>query len=146
MPGVEAAALAPWRPLDLSFSPQNVLVSGLHGPADRGTPVDTAGVSADYFDTLGVPLLQGRTFATADTPQSPRVAIVSEAMALRFRPDGTAVGQRFCSEPVGLARHPTGWFRQRRQPRTAPRAEPTPCYHPDTVSERSGRRMAGSSG
>ena len=95
MPGVEAAALASRAPLDLSFSPQNVLVPGLHGPADRGTPVDTAGVSADYFDTLGVPLLQGRTFATADTPQSPRVAIVSEAMALRFWPDGTAVGQRF---------------------------------------------------
>ena len=95
LPGVEAAALASRAPLDLSFSPQNVLVPGLHGPADRGTPVDTAGVSADYFDTLGVPLLQGRTFTTADTPDSPRVAIVSHAMALRFWPAGTAVGRRF---------------------------------------------------
>ncbi len=93
--GVEAAALASRAPLDLSFSPQNVLVPGLHGPADRGTPVDTAGVSADYFDTLGVPLLQGRTFTMADTPESPRVAIVSHAMALRFWPEGTAVGRRF---------------------------------------------------
>ena len=76
LPGVEAAALASRAPLDLSFSPQNVLVPGLHGPADRGTPVDTASVSADYFDALGVPLLQGRTFTTADTPDSPRVAIV----------------------------------------------------------------------
>ena len=95
LPGVEAAALASRAPLDLSFSPQNVLVPGLHDPADRGTPVDTAGVSADYFDTLGVPLLQGRTFTTADTPDSPRVAIVSNAMALRFWPEGTAVGRRF---------------------------------------------------
>ena len=95
LPGVEAAALASRAPLDLSFSPQNVLVPGLHGPADRGTPVDTAGVSAYYFDTLGVPLLQGRTFTTADTPDSPRVAIVSHAMALRFWPEGTAVGRRF---------------------------------------------------
>ena len=95
MPGVEAAALASRAPLDLSFSPQNVLVPGLHGPADRGTSVDTAGVSADYFDTLGVPLLQGRTFSTADTPDSPRVAIVSHAMAQRFWPEGTAVGRRF---------------------------------------------------
>ena len=95
LPGVEAAALASRAPLDLSFSPQNVLVPGLHGPADRGTPVDTAGVSAHYFDTLGVPLLQGRTFTTADTPDSPRVAIVSHALALRFWPEGTAVGRRF---------------------------------------------------
>ena len=95
MPGVVAASLASRTPLDLSFSPQNVLVPGVHGPADRGTPVDTAGVSADYFDTLGVPLLQGRSFTTADTPQSPRVAVVSQAMALRFWPAGTAVGQQF---------------------------------------------------
>ena len=95
LPGVEAAALTSRAPLDLSFSPQNVLVPDLHGPADRGTPVDTAGVSADYFDTLGVPLLQGRTFTTADTPESPSVAIVSHAMALRFWPEGTAVGRRF---------------------------------------------------
>ncbi len=95
LPGVEAAALASRAPLDLSFSPQNVLVAGVHGPTDRGTPVDTAGVSAEYFDTLDVPLLQGRTFTTADTAESPRVAIVSQAMALRFWPDGTAVGRRF---------------------------------------------------
>ena len=95
MPGVEAAALASRAPLDLSFSPQNILVPGLHGPADRGTSVGTAGVSADYFDTLGVPLLQGRTFTTADTPESPRVAIVSHAVAQRFWPEATAVGRRF---------------------------------------------------
>ena len=64
-------------------------------PADRGAPVDMVGVSTDYFDTLGVSLLQGRTFTTADTPESPRVAIVSEAMALRFWPAGPAVGRRF---------------------------------------------------
>ena len=95
MPDVEAASLASRAPLDLSFSPQNVLVPGVHGPADRGAPVDTAGVSADYFDTLGVPLLQGRSFTTADTPESPRVAVVSQAMALRFWPAGTAIGRRF---------------------------------------------------
>ena len=76
-------------------NPQNVLVRGVHGPDDRGTSVDTVDVSADYFDTLGVPLLRGRSFTTADTRESPHVAVVSEAMALRFWPAGTAVGQRF---------------------------------------------------
>ena len=95
MPGVQAAAQTSDVPLDASVQPENVLVSGLHGPADRGARVDTVFVSAGYFDTLGVALLQGRTFSTADTRESPRVAVVSQALALRFWPEGTAVGRRF---------------------------------------------------
>ncbi len=92
---VAAASLASRVPLDVVSSPQNVLVPDVHGPADRGASVNSVNVSADYFDTLGVSLLQGRTFTAADTPESPRVAIVSEAMAGRFWPAGTAVGRRF---------------------------------------------------
>ena len=95
MAGVEAASLASRVPLDVLSSPERVLVPGVHTPADRGTSVGTADVSADYFDTLGVPLLQGRSFTIADTLESPRVAIVSEAMAERFWPGGAAVGRRF---------------------------------------------------
>ena len=95
MPGVEAAALASRAPLDLSSTRRVVLVPGVHGSADPGDSMDTAAVSADYFDTVSVPLLEGRTFTTADTPESPRVAVVSETMARRFWKDGTAVGQRF---------------------------------------------------
>ena len=95
MPGVEAASLASRVPLDVAETPQDILVPGVHGPADRGASVGTADVSADYFDTLGVALLQGRSFTAADVPESPRVAIVSAAMAGRFWPEGTAVGRRF---------------------------------------------------
>ena len=96
MPGVAAAALASRAPLDaISYGTAPVLVPGVHGPADRGVSIPAVAVSTHYFDTLGVPLLQGRAFTTADTPESPRVAIVSEAMADRFWPAGTAVGRRF---------------------------------------------------
>ncbi|MCY3842350.1 MAG: ABC transporter permease [Acidobacteria bacterium] len=95
MPGVEAAALTSRAPLDTSFSPRTVLVPGHHDPADRGATIVTVFVSPDYFRTLGVPLLRGRTFNTADTPASPRVAVVSEAMAVRYWPEGTALGHRF---------------------------------------------------
>ena len=95
MPGVEAAALASRAPLDLSSTRRVVLVPDVHGSAEPGDSMDTAAVSADYFDTLGVPLLEGRTFTTADTPESPRVAVVSETMARRYWPDETAVGRRF---------------------------------------------------
>ena len=95
MPGVEAAALTSRTPLDTSFSPRTVLVPGHHGPGDRGATIVKVEVSPDYFRTLGVPLLRGRTFNTADTPASPLVAVVSEAMALRYWPEGTALGRRF---------------------------------------------------
>ena len=44
--------------------------AGVHGPADRGASIPAVAVSTNYFDTLGVPLLQGRAFTTADTPES----------------------------------------------------------------------------
>jgi predicted permease len=50
-------------------------------------------VSAGFFHTLGTPLLQGRDFDNGDRPDSPRVAIVNEALALRLWPPGQAVGQ-----------------------------------------------------
>ena len=94
MPGVVSAAMTTRPPLDISFSPARVLIPGHHGPADRGAAIGTVEVTRDYFRTLEVPLLRGRTFTTADTPDSPRVAVVSEAMALRYWPEGTALGQR----------------------------------------------------
>jgi macrolide transport system ATP-binding/permease protein len=48
-------------------------------------------VSDNFFQTLRVPMLQGREFTQQDRPQSPRVAIVNEALARRFWSVGSAV-------------------------------------------------------
>ena len=95
MPGVTAAALTTRAPLDvISYSTAPLLVSGLHGPADRGVLMPRVAVSPDYFETLGVSLLQGRAFTAADTSETPLVAVVSEALADRYWSVETAVGQR----------------------------------------------------
>jgi predicted permease len=57
--------------------------------------VDHISVSANYFSTLGIPLLAGREFTESDGTTSPKVAVVSEAMAKRFFPGRNAVGQHF---------------------------------------------------
>jgi predicted permease len=49
--------------------------------------------SAGYFETLGIPLKDGRTFASADTDRSARVVVVNETLARRFF-GGAAVGKR----------------------------------------------------
>jgi putative ABC transport system permease protein len=56
-------------------------------------------VSADFFRTLGTPLLRGRFFSIGDGPEAPRVAIVNEAMARRAWPGRDPVGTRFKLDP-----------------------------------------------
>ena len=50
--------------------------------------------SPGYFETLGIPLKQGRTFAGYDAGEAPRVAVVDEIFAKTFFPAGDAIGQR----------------------------------------------------
>ena len=52
-------------------------------------------VSADFFRTLGTPLLRGRFFSSGDGPDAVRAAIINEAMARRSWPHGDPVGRRF---------------------------------------------------
>jgi predicted permease len=51
-------------------------------------------VSADYFDVLGIPLRQGRTFAPTDTASAAPVAIVNEEMARLHWTGENPIGQR----------------------------------------------------
>jgi putative ABC transport system permease protein len=51
--------------------------------------------SPDFFEAMGTPLLQGRFFSLADRPETPRVAIVNEALARRSWPNQDPVGRRF---------------------------------------------------
>jgi predicted permease len=52
-------------------------------------------VGPDYFRTLQIPLLSGRDIAEGDVRGQPRVAVITEAMARRFWPNGNALGGRF---------------------------------------------------
>jgi predicted permease len=52
-------------------------------------------VAPNYFETVGISLLQGREFATIDSPTSPKVAIVNQTFARQFLPDSDAIERRF---------------------------------------------------
>ena len=55
-------------------------------------------VSARYFATLGMRLVEGRDFSAADRVTAPMVAIVNETFAKTAWPGRPAVGQRFTQE------------------------------------------------
>jgi predicted permease len=52
-------------------------------------------VSAHYFETIGTPVVRGRSFKESDTASSQHVAVVSEAFVKKFLPDVEPLGQHF---------------------------------------------------
>ncbi|HVT59140.1 MAG TPA: ABC transporter permease [Thermoanaerobaculia bacterium] len=63
-------------------------------PPAGGLEADFQMVSAGYFPTLGIPVLQGRAFATGDRDGGEPVVIVNQALARRYYPNGSALGHR----------------------------------------------------
>jgi len=50
--------------------------------------------SPDYFRVMGIPLLRGREFSSADHERAPAVTVINETMASRYWPNDDPLGQR----------------------------------------------------
>jgi predicted permease len=94
IPGVEGVALASRVPFSLNFNQDTLFIPGRHAPGDRGDTIMSARVSEGYFKALGIAILEGRGFDRTDTPESPGVVVVSQAMATRYWPGESAIGRR----------------------------------------------------
>jgi predicted permease len=95
LPQVEAAALTQKLPLTADISITGIFIPGVHEGPDEGDMADEAVVGPGYFETLAVPLIQGRDFTESDTPDTPLVAIVNETVARAYWPGENVVGKRF---------------------------------------------------
>lgn len=58
-------------------------------------------VADDYFRTLGIPVLAGRSFGPGDRRDGAPVAVVSETMASRYWPGEEVIGKRFGYDGIG---------------------------------------------
>ena len=95
LPGVQAVARASRAPLSVNFTRVRIEAADGRTSEPPVVTVEAATVGAGYFDALNMPLLQGRLFDDViDTSASLPVAIVNEAFANRFWPDGPAVGRK----------------------------------------------------
>ena len=93
VPGVESAAVN--RCVPFSGCSNSILFLP-DRPVDRANApgVGRHYISADYFRTLGIPILAGRALTAADRAGSPPVAIVNESGARRFWPGENPIGKR----------------------------------------------------
>lgn len=101
-PGVSSVAVASILPLQGGNTslPLTPVAGSALAPGDR-ILADWRQVSADYFQTLEIPLLRGRTFQEQDAvPGSPLVTVISEEMARRSWPGLDAVGRQISDGQV----------------------------------------------
>ena len=106
LPGARSAGLA--MPLPLTGSSMTV---GFDIPGRPTSPsarprADIAIVSPGFFQTAGIPLLEGRAFTDHDDSSSPPVLIVNHAFADKFFPGDNAIGKQVKSGAVSDARGP----------------------------------------
>jgi predicted permease len=83
LPGVDAAAIGSDLPFGGNTNGATMFVDGV---TDVPVRYYRHRVTPDYFATLGIPLLRGRTFNGMDRDSTPVVVVISEATARRFWP------------------------------------------------------------
>jgi predicted permease len=104
LPGIESVSLAATAPYSNFHMARRVRRAGPE-PAEDATPATPEegrayraswnAVGANYFSTMGVPVLRGRSFSAVETsdPKAPPVVIIDEALARILWPDSDALGQ-----------------------------------------------------
>ena len=71
------------------------------GRDEFGGSVELRTVTRDYFRTLAIPVVRGRSFTAVDVQGATRVAIVNETFARVYFPNGDAIGQRIDLGRIG---------------------------------------------
>jgi putative ABC transport system permease protein len=100
-----------------------------HAQLDRekDSLIGIGSVSSDYFRTMKIPLLSGRTYDTHDGADGQKVAIVNQAFAKRFFANGDPLGKHVgfgCKENEGLCRTIVGVVGNIRQESITDQAAP----------------------
>ncbi|MDX1646781.1 MAG: ABC transporter permease [Longimicrobiales bacterium] len=102
VPGVESATASTRLPFG-GMSQWDFVLDD-RPPRQEGELAWNAGISHvtdDYFRTLGIPILAGRSLGPEDRRDAASVAVVSETMASRYWPGESVIGKRFGYDGIG---------------------------------------------
>lgn len=92
LPGVESITLMGNRIGSGWSNNTGAFVDGKNPQGDASSPMRWNDVGANYFHTLGTPLLYGRDFTEADSDAAPKVAIINETFAKRYLKNQNPLG------------------------------------------------------
>jgi predicted permease len=96
LPGVSAVSLSDYLPLGTSRTVHGVTIDGFTPPSGQDDiHVQVSYVAPDFFNTMGVPVLNGREFSPQDVQPNSGKAIVNQAMATHYWPGRNPIGQHF---------------------------------------------------
>jgi predicted permease len=131
LPGVEGASLGTARPLSGAERNDPFSIEGRSLDLDNPSFAGWQMAGANYFGTLGIPLVAGRDLTWQDMEQTaPVVAVINETMAHRYWPNENPIGRRLT---VGLPRADNPWATivgvARDLPHRAIDSEPKPDWY-----------------
>jgi predicted permease len=92
IPGVRSATLSRHGLLGFSHRSSNIRLDNAPASADEGAEINV--VAPNFFETMEIPLLVGRTFDDRDAATAPKVAVVNQRFATKYY-GGQAIGHRF---------------------------------------------------
>jgi putative ABC transport system permease protein len=98
LPGVEAAAQAVTEPLNSDAESTLIGLPTQDRAQFRSAALN--GVTSDYFDVVGIPIVRGRAFEDSDMADGSTAVIVTESTARNLWPNQEPIGQRLLM-PVG---------------------------------------------
>ena len=93
IPGVQSSSLAVMRVLDDSEWDSWMTVEGYQAAAGEWVDPHMNFLAPGYFDTLGVPLIEGRDFRYTDSKDTGKVAIVNQKFAKRYFQGKSPIGR-----------------------------------------------------
>jgi len=115
LPDVEVASLTDWIPMTLIQKRNDAYPEGYVPHPHESLLVQNAEVGPRYFESLHIPILEGREFTPDDDEKAPRALIVDQTAAGRYWPGQDPLGKKLrvggsLFTVVGVARNSTHTF------------------------------------
>ena len=95
LPGVRSASISGAPPMNHGSWGSPIFIDGHVPGPDEDVSTYLNRVSQGYFETLGIPLLRGRTIDARDTENAVKSVVVNQTLAEKYFPNGEALGHSF---------------------------------------------------
>jgi predicted permease len=100
LPGVTSVGIVDHVPLNEDLDVDRFLPAERAGDTEHGLRLGFMSVTGDYFSTMGIRLLEGRTLTDADQLTDLGHVVINKAAANLLWPGQSAIGHRLKREPI----------------------------------------------